>query len=58
MLYAHTRDHNASTNVDYTDELYQLRPSMRDDYPQSRADCDHVTCIGNTRMQDITRLSS
>jgi hypothetical protein len=43
MLYAHTRDHTASTNVDYTNEVCRLRPSMRDDYPQSRAACDHVT---------------
>jgi hypothetical protein len=34
MLYANTRDHNASTNADYTNEVYRLRLSMRDDYPQ------------------------
>jgi hypothetical protein len=34
MLYAHTRDHNGSTNADYTNEVYRLRLSMRDDYPQ------------------------
>jgi hypothetical protein len=43
MLYAHTRDHNASMNADYTNEVFRLRLSMRDDYPQSRAACDHVT---------------
>jgi hypothetical protein len=43
MLYAHTRDHNAITNGYYTNEVYRLRPSMRLDYPQSRAACDHVT---------------
>jgi hypothetical protein len=45
MLYAHTRGHNASTNVGYTKEVCRLRPSMRDDYPQTRAACDHVTRI-------------
>jgi hypothetical protein len=50
MLYAHTRDHNASTNADYTNEVCRLRPRMADDYPQSRAACDHVTRIGNTRI--------
>jgi hypothetical protein len=34
MLYAHTRDHNASTNVDSTNEVCRLGLSMRDDYPQ------------------------
>jgi hypothetical protein len=34
MLYAHTCDHNASTNADYTNEVCRLRLSMRDDYPQ------------------------
>jgi hypothetical protein len=37
-------------NVDYMNEVCQLRPSMRDDYPQSRVACDHVTRIGNTRI--------
>jgi hypothetical protein len=36
--HTHTRDDNASTN-----EVCRLRLSMRDDYPQSRAACDHVT---------------
>jgi hypothetical protein len=43
MLYAHTRDHNARMNADYTYEICRLRLSMRDDYPQSRVACDHVT---------------
>jgi hypothetical protein len=34
MLYTHTRDHNASSNADYTNEVCQLRLIMRDDYPQ------------------------
>jgi hypothetical protein len=33
MLYAHTREHNTSTNADYTNEVCRLRLSMRDDYP-------------------------
>jgi hypothetical protein len=61
MLYANTRDHNTSTNIDYTNEVYRL--SMRDDYPQSRAACDHVTLADkayrqySTRIEDIARLS-
>jgi hypothetical protein len=43
MLYAHARDHNASTSVDYKNEVCRLRPCMRDDHPQSRAVCDNVT---------------
>jgi hypothetical protein len=34
MLYAHTRDHNASMNADYMNVVWWLRLSMRDDYPQ------------------------
>jgi hypothetical protein len=46
MLYAHTRDHNASTNVDHANEVCRLRLSMRDDYPQSRAACGFPTQNG------------
>jgi hypothetical protein len=36
MLYAHTRDHNASTNADYTNEVCQLKLSMWDYYLQTK----------------------
>jgi hypothetical protein len=42
-FFTHTRDHNTSTNADYTNEVCRLRPSIRDDYPQFRAACVHVT---------------
>jgi hypothetical protein len=48
--FTHTRDQNTSTNVEYTNEVCRLRPSMRDNYPQCRVACDYVTRIGNTRI--------
>jgi hypothetical protein len=42
-FFTHPCEHNATKNVDYTNEVCGLRPSMRDNYPQSRAACDHVT---------------
>jgi hypothetical protein len=59
MLYAHTRDHKASTNADYTNEVYRLRLSMQDDYPQpeglviSWLSADKVLVL-----QDIAHISS
>jgi hypothetical protein len=58
MLYLHTRDHNASTNSDYTNEVCRLRLSMQDDYPQPEwlvitwCSADKVLVL-----QDIARIS-
>jgi hypothetical protein len=43
MLYADTRDHNASTNADYTNEVCPLRLEYARRLPTTRVACDHVT---------------